>query len=227
MKLTQPTFISIRRLIQLAVLITLIIATLPPWMQVNAAEQTTMLSGQDLIQALRRGGYTLYFRHEATDWSQMDRIQKSNDWLSCDVSRIRQLSAAGRQSAVTTGRAIQSLAIPIGSVFASPYCRTVETAKLMGLGKVKPTNDVINMRVADYFGGRPAVVITARKLLAQPPPINFNTLIVAHGNVARASTSIYPGEGEGIVFEPHDASGFRFIGRISSSEWQILAAALE
>mgnify|MGYP002632403398 CR=1 FL=1 len=157
----------------------------------------------------------------------MDNVQKTDDWLSCDGTRIRQLSAAGRQSAVNTGLAIQSLKIPIGPVLASPYCRTVETAKLMGLGEVKPTVAVINMRVADYFGGQSAVVETARTLLAQRPPNNFNTVIVAHGNVARASTPVYPGEGEGVVFEADGVGEFRFIGRLSPAEWQSLAEAVE
>jgi len=38
------------------------------------AQQT--LSGQALIEAIQQGGYNLYFRHEATDWSQQDAVQK-------------------------------------------------------------------------------------------------------------------------------------------------------
>ena len=222
MKLTPLPYISIRRIIRLAVLIALI--NLSPWVEAGATEHATaVFSGQELVHALRQGGYTIYFRHEATDWSQMDSVQQTDDWLSCDGSRIRQLSLVGRQSAVTTGRAIQSLAIPIGEVFASPYCRTMETAKLMGFGEVTPTYDVINMRIADYFGGRTAVAETARRLLAQSPPKNLNTLIVAHGNVAQASTPVYPGEGEGLVFKADGSGGFHFIGRLSPAEWQSLA----
>jgi phosphohistidine phosphatase SixA len=216
------------RCFQLAVLLILINVTFPTLKTVSAADHTTaVLYGQDLVQALRTGGYSIYFRHEATEWSQMDDVQKADDWLSCDGARIRQLSTGGRQSAKNTGRSIQSLAIPIGQIFASPYCRTVETAKLMGLGEVEPINDVINLRVAEYFGGPSAVVATARKLLAQSPPTNFNTIIVAHGNVARASTLIYPDEGEGVVFEADGEGDFRFIGRLSPTEWQSLAETLK
>lgn len=224
--LQQPSF-SIRWFRQLAILITLIYAALSTLMPVSANEQTNaMLSGQDLVQALRQGGYSIYFRHDATDWSQTDKVQKAGDWLSCDGNRIRQLSNAGRQSAVATGRAIQALVIPIGRILASPYCRTVETATLMGLGKVEPTNDVINLRVADYFGGRAAVVATARALLAQRPAEKLNTVIVAHGNVAQASTPVYPGEGEGVVFVADGAGGFRFVGRLSPAEWRSIAEKL-
>ncbi|MFT5221643.1 MAG: hypothetical protein ACI9LO_002568 [Planctomycetota bacterium] len=223
--LQQPSF-SIRWFAHLAILSTLLIATYSPLMPVRATEHAVVLSGTNLVQALRQGGYSIYFRHEATDWSQADKVQKTDDWLSCDGSRIRQLSTAGRQSAAATGRAIRALAIPIGPVYASPYCRTVETAKLMDLGEVKPSNDVINLRVADYFGGRAAVVATARALLAKRPPDQLNTVIVAHGNVAQASTPVYPGEGEGVVFAADGGGGMRFIGRLSPTEWKQLAEEL-
>jgi len=50
---------------------------------------------------------------------------------------------------------------------ASPYCRAMATAGLLGLGAVQATNEVINLRVAEYFGGRSAVIQTARKLPAE------------------------------------------------------------
>ena len=187
----------------------------------------TDLAGEALVQVLRQGGFTIYFRHEATNWSQSDDIRQTGDWLSCDGTQIRQLSATGRQSAVATGQAIHALGIPVGRVLASPYCRTVETARLMNLGEVEPSNDVINLRVADYFGGRPAVVGTARALLAQAPQGSTNTVIVAHGNVAQAATPVYPAEGEGIVFEADGQGDFRFIGRLKPAEWQDLAHTLK
>jgi len=185
------------------------------------------LTGEALVQVLRQGGFTIYFRHEATNWSQSDYIQKTGDWLSCDGARIRQLSAAGRQSAAATGQAIHKLGIPVGRVLASPYCRTVETASLMNLGEVEPSSDVINMRVAEYFGGRSAVVATARALLARPPQKNTNTVVVAHGNVALEATPVYPGEGEGLVFETDGEGSFHFIGRLEPAEWQYLAKTLK
>ena len=191
------------------------------------AQATPELSRKALVQALREGGFTIYFRHEATNWSQSDHIQKTDDWLSCDGDEVRQLSAAGRQSATATGEAIRALGVPVGRVLASPYCRTVETARLMNLGEVEPSTDVINLRVADYFGGRSAVVATARALLAQAPKGGTNTVVVAHGNVAQAATPVYPAEGEGVVFEADGGDGFRLIGRLQPAEWQALANTLQ
>jgi phosphohistidine phosphatase SixA len=184
------------------------------------ADSTSLPAAEALIELLRDGGYSLYFRHEATDWSQSDDIRKVGDWLSCDGSRIRQLSSSGRKRATATGQAIQSLGIPIGKVLASPYCRTLETARLMNLGPVESTTDVINLRVAEYFGGRDAIVETAKALLASTPDAETNILIVSHGNVAREATPVYPEEGEGIVFQADGEGGFRLIGRLTAEDWK-------
>ena len=193
---------------------------------VAPAQEDAQLAGEPLVQALRQGGYNIYFRHAATDWSQSDRVRQAGDWTSCDPARIRQLSDEGRETARALGDAIRALGIPVGKVLASPYCRTVETAKLMDLGAIETTTDVMNMRVADYFGGRAAIVKTARARLATPPEEGKNTVIVAHGNVARDSTPVYPGEAEGVVFRPDGNGGFSVIARLSPVKWRELAEKL-
>lgn len=181
------------------------------------------LASNDLVNALRKGGYSIYFRHEATEWSQQDRVYKEDDWLSCDPRKIRQLSDAGRQRAKQTGQIIQKLGIPINEVIASPYCRTMETARMMNLGQVKPSNDVINMRVAEYFGGRQAIIKSTRALLSTPPTNGFNRVIVAHGNVAQSATPVYPDEGEGVAFKVDGHGGFEYVGRLTADQWSRLA----
>ena len=37
------------------------------------------LTGTALVDALRSGGFNLYFRHAATDWSQQDRVTVVDD----------------------------------------------------------------------------------------------------------------------------------------------------
>lgn len=189
---------------------------------VAAAEQ---MAEQELVQALRSGGYNIYFRHAETDWSQSDRIEKAGDWTSCDPARVRQLSEAGRATARAIGDAFRALDIPVGRVLASPYCRAVETARLMDLGPVQTTTDVMNLRAADYVGGRDAVIERARTLLSTPPPPGTNRIIAAHGNVARAATPVYPGEAEGVVFRPEGGGKFSFVGRLTPEQWRELAGS--
>ena len=176
----------------------------------------------DLLEVLLEGGNTIYFRHEATDWSQQDKVRQQDDWLSCDGREMRQLSSKGQQRAAATGKAMRDLAIPVSEVLASPYCRTVETAKQFMLGKVTPTIEVINMYVADYYGGRSAVIDSARALLASLPQPGTNRIVVAHGNVARAATPVYPDEGEAVIFKPDGQGGFSVVGRVLPQEWASL-----
>lgn len=180
-----------------------------------------------LLEALRSGGLNLYFRHAATEWSQDDHVRQAGDWRSCETQRMRQLSEAGRRTARAVGEAMRELGIPVGAVLASPYCRTLETARLLGLGPVQTTTDVMNLRVSEYFGGRDAVVARTRARLSTPPAPGTNNVYVAHGNVARQATEIYPGEAECLVFRPDAFGGFAFVGRIPPRKWRRLAVVAD
>ena len=209
---------------KVSILLLAVLTLLPLTVDRIAAQTAPTLSDEALVQALREGGFNIYFRHAATDWSQSDEISKVGDWLSCDSSRMRQLSAEGRQTSVDVGDAIRALGLPVGKVIASPYCRTVETAELMQLGTVEATTDVVNLRIADYFGGRGAIVVSAQTRLSTKPAAGTNTVVVAHGNVAQAATPVYPGEGEAVIFKPDGEGGFHFIARIAPDDWPRIIA---
>ncbi len=81
----------------------------------------------------------------------------------CDSSRRRVDVARVRWAGP-----MRALKIPVGRILASPYCRTVATAKLMNLGRVETTTDIVNLRVAAYFGGRDAIAKRAQAQLATP-----------------------------------------------------------
>ena len=188
-----------------------------------AAAEEAEEQGRQLVQALRAGGYVLYFRHAATDWSGSDRLEASGDWESCDPARMRQLSGAGRAAARAIGDALRVLGIPVTRVLASPYCRTLETARALALGPVETTTDIMNLRAANYFGGADAVAARTRARLAQVPPAGGNTVLVAHGNVIRHATGEYPGEAGAIVFQPDGEGRFRVRARLAPEDWTRLA----
>src|SRR5690606_17677405 len=84
------------------------------------------LAGEEVLDALREGGFNIYFRHAGTDWSQRDDIAELDDTASCDGDRVRQLSEAGRAESEAAGRAIRALGIPVGEILSSPYCRCMD-----------------------------------------------------------------------------------------------------
>jgi broad specificity phosphatase PhoE len=177
------------------------------------------LSGSALVEALREGGYTIYFRHSPTDWSQSDQVSAAGDWVSCDPAKMRQLSDRGREQARRIGDALERLDIPVGRVLSSEYCRARETAELMDLGEVVPTRAIMNMRAAHLVGGRDAVVERARSEIGRKPGEGTNSVIVAHGNLMRAATGEYTGEGGAAVFLPEGKGAFRLVARVSAEEW--------
>src|SRR5205809_2682352 len=79
-----------------------------------------------LLAKLRHGGYVLFMRHTSTDFSQNDARMTSYE----DCANQRNLTDKGRAEARALGEHVQRLAIPIGAVYASPFCRTMETARL-------------------------------------------------------------------------------------------------
>jgi broad specificity phosphatase PhoE len=212
--------ISIARLV-----VTFFLVALPLVYSV-AAQQSVQLEGAALVSALREGGYNLYFRHAATDWSLNDHVSQEGDWTSCDPDKMRQLAPSGRQTAKLVGEAIRALQIPIGTVLASPYCRTLRTAQLMALGPVETTTDIMNTRVATYFGGVAAVAERTRHRLSTPPKAGTNTVLVAHGNVLRAATDEYTGEAGAVIFRPDGNGRYSVVARVTPQEWQQLAARL-
>lgn len=182
------------------------VAVLAPW-GIAAAE----VASPETIALLRGGGYVLYFRHAATDFTQNDAQMTSFE----DCGRQRNLTDRGRQDARAIGAAIRALGIPIGGVHASPYCRTMETA-MLAFGRAEKTQAV---RGGPAQPDNPERYASLRKLLAQRPAQSVNDVIVSHGNpfVAVAGPP-YLAEGEAAVVEP-GGDGFRVVARIKVDEW--------
>lgn len=187
----------------------------------SGAAAAQELEGEALVEALRQGGYKIYFRHAATDWGQSDRVEEAGQWASCDPDEMRQLSDQGRETARRIGTAIRSLEIPVAKVLSSEYCRAAETARLLGLGPVETTRDIMNMNEAELVGGREAVVERARRVLSEPAPPGSNVVIVGHGNLMRAATGAYAGEaGSGIYLPaPGSETGVELVAELSPEDW--------
>jgi len=113
--------------------------------------------GGQLTQ-LRGGGVIIVIRHAATDRSQQDADERSGpdagpvDFDDCSTQR--NLTDEGRADARTIGAAFRRLRIPVGTVWASPYCRSKETAELAfgradvldGLERLYPQRDEVAER---------------------------------------------------------------------------------
>ena len=177
----------------------------------GAAAADDLLAPPAAVDALRKGGYILYFRHAATDMTKNDAAMKSFE----DCPTQRNLVDRGRDDARAIGAAIKALGIPIGKVRASPYCRTVETAEL-AFGRAEKTAEVRGGPVRADDATRYAAL---RKLLSERPAPGTNDVIVSHGNPFYAVAGPpYLAEGEAAVVLP-TGDGFRVVARIRVEDW--------
>ena len=176
------------------------------------------LEGAALVKALRAGGFTLYFRHTATDFSQNDAAMKGYD----ECALQRNLSEEGRRQARAVGEWVRRLSLPVGEVIASPFCRTMETGRLM-FGRAEPST------VVRGYEGTSSANADYTKLVAllASPPAKGGTLrmITTHGNPFRAIAGPpHLQEGEAAVLKPLGQS-FAVVARIKVGDWEGLAAS--
>ena len=165
-----------------------------------------------LVAKLRHGGYVLYLRHTSTDFGQNDARMTSYD----DCANQRNLTDKGRDEARALGAEVKRLAIPIGPVYASPFCRTRETAEL-AFGRYERTNEA---RGGPANTKDPTRYDPLRRLLTTKPPAGKNAVIASHGNPFYAVFGPpYLAEGEIAVVDP---STFLIAGRIRLDDWKIL-----
>jgi phosphohistidine phosphatase SixA len=175
------------------------------------AADAPALSGTALLDALRSGGYVVYFRHASTDFGQND--DRMTGYEDCSVQR--NLTDQGRDEARAIGRAITALRIPVGEVVASPFCRTMETARLM-FGRAT-TSAAVRGGPANDDGGRYREL---RRILSTPVPAGTNLVVVSHGNPYHAIVGPpYLAEGEAAVIRAGGANGFTVVAHIRKDEW--------
>jgi hypothetical protein len=168
-----------------------------------------------LVAKLREGGYVLYMRHASTDFGQNDSRMTSYE----DCASQRNLTDQGREEARRIGAHLRRLGIPIGEVFASPYCRTMETARL-AFGKARASNDVRGGPVdATRYDA-------LKRLLSTEVSRGENRVISSHGNPFQALAGPpYLAEGEIAVVRPEGAMRFKVVARIRPDQWPGLRAA--
>lgn len=186
------------------------------WVCLSTVSADETLTGPALVQALRDGGYVIYFRHAATDWSQTDRDLHNLE--RCDMQR--NLSDEGREQARTIGAAFQQLRLPVGQVLASPMCRTLDTARL-AFGRAEPLADLFVTGSVQNDTDRQRVE-RLKHLLARPPRHGTNDILVSHSWNLEGAAELSLTQGEAAIFKS-SGSGFTYVARLHPEQWRALA----
>jgi phosphohistidine phosphatase SixA len=161
------------------------------------------------LKALAAGGHVAIVRHGLTTPGVGDPEGFRLDQCATQRNLIEQ----GRAEARALGRLLREHQVKIERVLSSEWCRCLETAKLMDVGKAETLPALNNLygRTEQREGQlrEMRAVISAWK--------GSGTLIlVSHGSTIGALTGIHPAMAEGVVLAPapDTAEGFRIVGRI-------------
>jgi len=183
---------------------------------VAASPPDSLLSADSLLVELRKGGYTIVWRHTVTDRS----VQEPMGYQNLPRFQQRNLSDRGVADAKAVGLIFNARGIPIGEVLASPMFRTRETAEY-AFGRVR---DTLLLRQVE-----PSLE-QLRLIAAQPAPGTNRVLVTHHFVIERNVPGIKPGdiaEGEAVVVRSTGPESIRTVGIFKMADWQRFSVQLD
>ncbi|HEX8665248.1 MAG TPA: histidine phosphatase family protein [Beijerinckiaceae bacterium] len=156
--------------------------------------------------ALRQGGHVALMRHADAPGGAGDPPGFRLD----DCATQRNLSPKGRVEAAAAGAKLKAQGVTVAKVLSSPWCRCLDTARLMDVGPVE---------IEEAFGNafvlrdrRDALAAGARAVIDAWR--GGTLLVVTHGANIQALTGINPASGEIVVVAPGGGGPLVAVGRI-------------
>jgi phosphohistidine phosphatase SixA len=130
-----------------------------------------------------------------------------------DCATQRNMDERGRAQARTLGEAFRQHGVRVDKILSSPWCRCLETARLMAVGPVENTWAVA---VSDRSPERLVVLKQIVSSWRGPGTL----VLVTHALTVQALVGITPGQAETVVLRPRpgDEPGIDVVGRIPVPE---------
>lgn len=179
----------------------LLLALLLPFPAPGLADPTEAA----LWAALKNGGHVALIRH-----AQAPGIGDPPGFRLGDCSTQRNLSDAGREQARSIGARFREHGIETVAVYSSQWCRCLETARLLDLGKVVPFPGLNSFfREHRREAGQTAEV----RALIRKRPRGTPLVLVTHQVNISALSGVFPQSGEIVVLRA-DGEGLTVAGRI-------------
>jgi len=158
-----------------------------------------------LWAALKSGGHVALIRHALAPGTG-----DPPGFRLDDCSTQRNLSEAGREHARSIGARFREHGIGNVVVYSSQWCRCLETARLLDLGKVHPFPG-LNSLFRD--GSREAAQTADVRALIRKRPKGTSLVLVTHRFNITALSGEIPQSGEIVVLRP-DGENLTVVGRI-------------
>ena len=162
----------------------------------------------DAWAALAKGGHVVLIRHgNAPPGYGGD----PPGFKLSDCSTQRNLDELGRDQARALGEAFRKHGVRVDRTVSSPWCRCLETARLMAVDEVesswalvpdmnpisRPRLDELKTLVSGWRGPGTLVLVT-------------------HALTVRPLVGFLPTQAEAVVLKPTSADGFQLVGRIAA-----------
>ncbi|MDZ8051878.1 MAG: histidine phosphatase family protein [Aulosira sp. ZfuVER01] len=180
----------------------------------SVSPSTTNVSGNSEAKIwfrLRQGrGYVVIMRHALAPG-----IGDPPDFKLNDCSTQRNLSDEGRKQAIRIGKAFKTQKIPVSRVLSSQWCRCLETAKLLNLGKVEsfPT---INSFFSNYKTQSQQTAKLRQFILNNRNTPGVIVMITHEINITTLTSDIYPKSGDSVVLRANEQNKIEVVGQIKA-----------
>jgi len=195
---------------------TVFIATLALSLHLNATEVISDIKpAQILIQDIKLGGHVIYMRHGITKRKNKNRNKALIDLTKCETQR--NLTDEGLEQVKQIGKVIKSLAIPIGKVKSSPYCRTKDTAKAV-FGEYD-IDEKLAFSISKAHEESQMLGLYLRNAMLKNYDASRNVVFVGHTANLKDGLGVWPKpEGVVVIFKK-EKNKIVYKGMIKPSDW--------
>ena len=186
-----------------------------------------LLQGQPLVAALKKGGYTIFFRHARKRNGQPSPLNFNLfDSVALLTKRAPQhpflenlcLSDQGKAESWVIGMAFKELGIPLGRIYSSPSCRCRETVEI-AFGRVDGLEPSLMYSGIQLEDERSEMETKLHTLLSERPEAGTNTVLSSHQAVALGLFGVSPQEADAIIFQTLSSGEIRFVAQVSPLDW--------
>lgn len=191
----------------------LVLAALLSGCTTNAAAPAPPSSAAvTFVDALRGGGLYIVMRHGTDTGKDAGAVNVA------DCTTQAGLRDSGREELRAMAADVVRLGLPIGEVLSSPYCRTLETARIV-FGRASPSDVLVRPTGGVPLPSDDARVAALRRMVSTPPSAPGNTVLVTHSEVIRAVLGLDVAVGESIIVRPRGDS-FVVLARVGVRGWK-------
>ena len=155
--------------------------------------QTQVISLKD---ALETRGTVIFFRHAlAPGFGDPAKFRVD------DCATQRNLDWRGREQSKRIGNVFKSLEFATDIVHSSPWCRCLETARLMDIGRVK-SFEGLGSFFEDHVDRQVTLKLLSDKLSTISNRDETPAIMVTHQVVISAITKLVTSSGDAILYDP-------------------------